>query len=132
MLTPLAHPFRKRRGAGGRPHRPPVPVPPGPLTLVAASCSDSPVLTLTFDRPIDVSAMVPGLIRVDNGILTSSYVGWLTPTLADPRTVEVQLNGLGDYFGPDVLLTAAAGNGIVAADDGAAWAGCADLELPLT
>lgn len=130
MLTPLANPFRKRRGAGGGPHRPPAPAPPVPLTLVAAACSEAPTLVLTFDRPIDVSGLVPGLLRVDNGLLGFSYVGYDTPTLTGPATVEVQLTGVEEYPGTGVRLTAAAGNGIVAVDDGGVWAGVVDLSLP--
>jgi hypothetical protein len=100
------------------------------LTLVAAVCTEGPTLILTFDRPIDVSGLAAGLLRVDNGVLTFSYVGYATPTMVDPRTVEVLLNGIGDYYDPGVLLTAAAGNGIVAADDGGTWAGATDLSLP--
>ena len=45
-------------------------------------------------------------------------------------TIEVTLEFASDYFGPGTLLTAGAGTGIVAADDGGAWAGVAGLELP--
>ena len=107
------------------------PAPPAPLTLVGASCTEAPTLILSFDRPIDVSGLVPGLLRVDNGLLMYSYVGYDTPVQLDPNTVEVPLSGIGDYDGPGVILTAAAGNGIVAADGGAAWAGCAGVELPV-
>ena len=44
--------------------------------------------------------------------------------------VRVLLSGTEEYAGPGVVLTAAAGNGIVAADGGVAWAGVADLSLP--
>jgi hypothetical protein len=70
-------------------------------------------------------------IRVDNGLLMFSYVGWQTPVPLDPTTVQVLLEGTTDYDGPGVILTAAAANGIVAADGGAAWAGVTDLPLPL-
>ena len=102
-----------------------------PPVLVAAACSEAPTLTLTFDRPIDVAGLVPGLFRVDNGVLGFSYVGFLTPTRPDPRSVELQLTGVEEYPGTDVRLTADAGNGIVAVEGGAAWAGVADVSLPL-
>ena len=35
-----------------------------------------------------------------------------------------------EYAGPGIVLSAAAGNGIVAADGGPAWPGAADVELP--
>ena len=111
---------------------PPLTPPAAAPVLVAASCTEAPTLILSFDRPVDVSGLVPGLLRVDNGLLTSSYVGYLTPTIIDPQTIEVPLSGIGDYYEPGVILTAAAGNGIVAADGGLAWAGVVDVELPFT
>jgi hypothetical protein len=98
--------------------------------LVSAVCDESPSLTLVFDRPVDVSAIDVALFRVDDAVLTSSYVGYAAPIVVSPTTVQILLNGIGDYDGPGVILTAAPGNGIVAAGGGPAWAGAVDLELP--
>lgn len=106
------------------------PAPAAPPTLVAASCDESPTLTLVFDRPVDVSAVDVELIRVDNGLLGFTYVGYGAPTLPDPVTVRLALTGVEEYAGPGVVLSAAADNGIVAADGGGAWAGVTGLELP--
>ena len=49
---------------------------------------------------------------------------------ADASSVEVPLNEVGAYSGADVLLTATAANGIVAADDSEAWSGVTDYVVP--
>ena len=60
-----------------------------------------------------------------------SYVGFGPPTVLDPVTVRLAMTGVDDYAGPGVVLSAAAGNGIVAADGGLPWAGVSGVELPL-
>ena len=102
----------------------------GPFTLVSAVCDESPSLTLVFDRPIDVSAIDVSLFRVDDAVLGFTYVGHDAAIVVSPTTVQILLSGIEEYAGPGVILTAAAGNGIVAADGGAAWAGVAGLALP--
>jgi hypothetical protein len=98
---------------------------------VSAVCDDAPALTLAIDRPVDVSAMDVSLIRVDNGVLGFSYVGYETPVRVGPTIVQILLTGVDDYTGPGMILTAGAGNGIVPADGhGAAWAGVSGLLLP--
>jgi hypothetical protein len=123
IIPPL--PARRPRATA-----PPLTLPPAPPTLVAASCDESPTLTLVFDRPVDVSAIDVGLIRVDYALLGFTYVGFGEPTLLDPVTVRLFMTGVDDYTGPGIVLSAAAGNGIVAADGGGPWAGVADVELP--
>ena len=53
-------------------------------------------------------------------------------TLVNPTTVQVPLDRIGDSSESGVHLFVSAGNGIVAASDGAAWAGVSDLELPFS
>ena len=53
-----------------------------------------------------------------------------TAELVNPTTVRVALNAIGGAMTPGVHLTAGAANGIVAADDGGAWAGVVELALP--
>ena len=50
--------------------------------------------------------------------------------MVDPVTVRLTIESLGDWENPGVVLDAAAGNGIVAAGDGAAWPGATNLALP--
>jgi hypothetical protein len=106
---------------------------PGPaaLTLVSAVYSPATAITLTFDRPIDISAIVGSAIRVNDGVNESTlWQATGSVTLMDPVTVELGLAVLGPPQGPGVTLTALGTNGIVAVDDGAAWAGAVHVELP--
>jgi hypothetical protein len=133
QMPPAALNFQPRkpnryrpRPADPSPTPPPAPAP----TLVAATCDESPSLTLTFDRPINVSAIDVARFRVDDGPLGFTYVGYDAPIVVNPTTVQILLTGTEEYTGPGVILTAAAGNGIAAAEGGAAWAGVANLALP--
>lgn len=76
---------------------------------------------LTFDRA-DLS--------VDNASVGWSYVGAGPVTLVNPTTVHVTLQEVGDSSGPDTRMTVTASNGIVAVEDGAAWAGVNDVAIP--
>ena len=125
-FTPQGRTHRGRRRSAGDDGPPP----PGAPTLVTAVCDESPCLTLAFDRAVDVSGIDVASFRVDIGVLGFTYVGFDAPIIVNPTTVQILLSGIDDYTGPGVILTAAAGNGIVAADGGAAWAGVTDLSLP--
>jgi len=129
MLLPFTLPNRKHRGRR-RSAGDDGPPPPGAPTLVTAVCDESPSLTLVFDRPVDVSAIDVASFRVDIGVLGFTYVGFDAPIIVNPTTVQILLSGIEEYAGPGVILTAAAGNGIVASDGGIAWAGVAGLALP--
>ena len=88
---------------------------------------DLQFLTLTFDRAIDISAMdVSALIVYDGAVMNFIYQGYNEPDLMSPTSVRVALNGIAEDPPPGEHLDAGAGNGIVAEDDGAAWAGCED------
>jgi hypothetical protein len=123
MNTPIA--FQPRKPIRYRP-RPSAPQ----LALAAAACDESPSLTLTFDRPVDVSALDVALIRVDIASLGFTYVGHDAPIVVNPTTVQILLTGVEEYAGPGVILTAPANTGIVAAQGGAAWPGVTGLALP--
>ena len=114
---------RKRREAE--------PAAPGaPLELVAGVFTPGPVLYLTFDRAVDVSSLVAAAIVVDDGDSQVRYDAGGAVTLDAPETVRIELANIGAApAAPQVSLTAAAGNGIVAADDGGAWAGVTDFVL---
>jgi hypothetical protein len=47
-----------------------------------------------------------------------------------PTTLRVFLAGIAEWIGEGVTISVSAANGIVAADDGGAWAGATDLALP--
>ena len=103
-----------------------VPTPTPPLTLVAAAYDNvSLILTLTFDRPVDIAAFDGAAVQVGdptfnftlyNGTGGAAY-------LVSPTVVGIYLAQQDDYFGTEVDLMADGASGIVAADDGAAWAG---------
>src|SRR4051812_26572750 len=132
MLTPVV-PLRPRKNPPRRYARFGPPPPVEALTLVAATYNHvvEPVVILTFDRAIDIAGMDGSLIVVDDaddlGLLFRGNGGW---TLDSPTTVRVVLLADGDATGVGTTLTAGAGNHIVAAGDGAEWAGVADLGLP--
>ena len=122
---------RKRRAV---PVAGPTPPPPVALVLVSAAYQtfDDPFLTLTFDRAINIEAFEGSGMLVDDGqfrLTLFDALGGLT--LEDPQTLRIELTTVGPSTAAgDVLLSAAANNGIVAVDDGGAWAGVANLALP--
>jgi len=127
MLTPVIPPFRKRRKVPKR-KQPPA---PAALTLIAAEYQAKAWVRLTFDRAIDISALDPAQVEVDD----DQDSGWRLggqggATLVDPMTVQVPLDRIGDSTESGVHLFVSASSGIVASGDGAAWAGVSDVALP--
>jgi hypothetical protein len=100
------------------------------LVLVAAAFDQSVSVTLTFDRDIDITSLVASAVIVDDAPESIAYRGDGPGTLLTPTTVVIALVEDGGQGGPVVTLTASAGNGIVAVDDGDAWAGVTDVTLP--
>ncbi len=127
LLFPIAR-FRKQRG---KTHRVP-PTPPAALSLVAAVYDENgPSLTLTFDRAIDISALVAGAIVVHDGnIVGERFVGDGPGVLISPAVVRISLGSDGSWPGNETTFTATAGTGIVAVDDGGTWSGVTDVETP--
>ena len=102
-----------------------------PLTLVSASFDpDGPEVYLTFDRAIDIAAIVLAEFAVADGPDGHSLVGFEAAFLIAPDQVQVLMQITGAAAGDDVLLTAGAASGIVAVDDGGTWAGVSDVALP--
>lgn len=102
-----------------------------PLLLVSGSYnSGDESLTLTFDRAINIDALVGTQITVADG---TSYMRTLNATdgasLQGANSVYISLSDVGPATGPDVILNADSGNGIVA-DDGGRWPGALELVLP--
>ena len=121
--------YRKRRGRVKR--KPPAPpAPAGPLVLVAAAYEETAYVDLTFDRAVSVAEAVAGAFAVRDGTVGWRYVGFGAPSLVSANVVRVELTGDEEIVQAGVTLSVAPGNGIVAAGDGAAWAGATDLELP--
>ena len=106
MITTKPKPlrFQKKR---------PTTLPTPPLTLVAAVYEVGSHVELTFDRAVDASAMDAASVIVNDGDVANFVYGGVDASQTDgPRVVRVSLNG------------------IVAAGDGAAWAGVTALALP--
>ena len=102
----------------------------GPV-LVGATYDQGSSVDLTFDRAIDISALDPAQVEVDD----DQDSGWRLggqggATLVDPMTVQVPLDRIGDSSESGVHLFVSASSGIVASGDGAAWAGVSDVALP--
>ena len=133
MDSPTLPPFIPRKPMRYRPRtaRTPQGAPPVALTLLSAYYDgDAPGIHLTFDRAIDVSGLVLAAVTVMDGPDFIHFVGTGTPFLVGPTEVLVFLHNAGSAGGDDVLLTAGAGNGIVAVDDGGTWDGATNLALP--
>ena len=105
--------------------------PPPPLVLVAANYDTTVLeLFLTFDRAIDITSIDVSAFSVQDGEDGNVVAGFGTPDIGTPNQALVYMVWVGDYGGPDIRMTAGAGNGIVAADDGGSWAGAVDMVLP--
>ena len=127
LIVPLI-PFRRRRrrAAAAAP-----PAPPAALVLVAAIYDAGAAVTLTFDRAIDIAGLDGSVIIVEDGVHAEyRYAGTVGATLLSPATVQIELAGVEEFVGPGIQLDAGAANGIVAVDDGGAWGGASDVELP--
>jgi hypothetical protein len=131
MLSIPVRPFRRsRRPAKERAAARPV---GRALVLVSGDyvLGDSGyVLQLGFDRAISMAGYDGSVVAVTDGaIVYLRYLATGPATLVNPTTVQIGLVSQGDWEGEDVHLSAGAGNGIVAVDDGGAWAGVADMVL---
>ncbi len=126
-FTPAPRRVHRRRKQGAS--SPPA---PAALTLLEAAYDEvAQTLRLTFDRAIDVAGLDGGQIVVDDGAITGTRYEAVGPaTLDGPAAVVIGLLELGPTEDPGTLLSAGAGNGIVAIDDGGTWAGVTDLALP--
>ena len=126
-------PPAKRKSVGrpaGAQSPPTPPTPPLALTLVAATYDPATLLLmLTFDRPVNIAAFDGAAVQVGdptfnftlyNGTGGAAY-------LASPTVVGIYLAQQDDYFGTEVDLMADGASGIVAVDDGAAWAGTSGI-----
>jgi hypothetical protein len=103
----------------------------GPLTLVSAAYEPGTLIELSFDRAIDIAGLDGSVIVIDDGSISGfRYAATLVATLIGPAVVRIELDGIEEFAGPDVRMTAGAANGIVAVGDGAAWAGVSNVVLP--
>ena len=88
-------------------------------------------LTLVFDRAIDIAAFVPSAITVEDPSGSGfGFVGTGVVDTPDAQTVVVEMGSTGTAEGTLDVVTATAGTGIVAVDDGGTWSGVSGLGLP--
>src|SRR5688572_10327382 len=110
--------------------------PPGPaaLTLLEAEFTyvgPGATLRLAFDRAIDLSAFDPSQITVQDPLGTGfAFAGTGVVDTPDPQTVVVEMGQTVEAPGSSEVMSATGATGIVAIDDGAAWAGVTNLGLP--
>ena len=133
MLVPFTTPFRGTRRRDRRRQFAPPPPPPPPVapTLVAASYTPgTQTLRLEFDRAIDSSGLVGNQVLVDDSSTGVEYEATGAVTVVDAATIEVVMAEVQAMSIPATVLHASAGNGVVAADGGGAWAGVSALALP--
>ena len=126
MLNIPTIPFIARR------KKQPAVIAPAPLTLVAASYDENVALvTMQFDRAIDISGFVATSLTLQDGDYVGAiYDGHSPFSLIAPDTIRTALFQMTEEAPPGVKLTVSSSNGIVASDDGGTWEGCTDLELP--
>jgi hypothetical protein len=108
------------------------PEPPVALTLVAAAYNPAfPFIELEFDRAIDFSGMDGSKITVmDTASQHAKMAATSDVTVVNPKKIQVTMVNAGAMSGSGVKLTATAGSGIVAVDDGGTWDGVTDIALP--
>ena len=127
MLVDPVLPYRPRRRVKAKASA----LPAAALTLVTASYEDATAVRLTFDRAIRIVGVHGDRVRVDDGLTEGMlYTGAGGAVLESPTRVAFTLVPVGGTSKDTLTLTALAGTGIVALDDGAAWAGVTDLGLP--
>jgi hypothetical protein len=126
IITP--NPTRRRPPL----HRVRPSVPPETLVLTAAAYDFAGhVLTLTFDRPVNIAAGVNvSAIVVDDSDTGNRYRGSAPATLSGPSAVQLTLALVGPVSVPNTFLTAGPNTGIAAANDGGTWAGVSGKQVP--
>src|SRR4051812_30058406 len=106
--------------------------PPVALALVSAQYHEEQEwVRLGFDRAIDIAALDPTQVVVDDDDFTGNRLaGVAGATLVNPTTVQVPLDRISSASESNVHLIASATSGIVAVNDGGTWAGASDVALP--
>lgn len=131
MLVPVSPPYRPRKRRGRARSAGSAPPPPQALTLVSAVFTNIPArVTLTFDRPVDILGFVGDQVTVKSAPMEARYRGNIPATLVSPAVVLITLAQFAPQLGGGNRLTATAGTGIVAVNDGGTWSGVTDLLMP--
>jgi hypothetical protein len=105
----------------------------GPMPVLVSGLYDFAAgsLTLAFDRAINIAGLAGGQITVNDPVIAGArFEATAGATLLGPTTIRLLLADVAGASGNDVTLSATPTNSVVAVDNGAAWAGVTDLELP--
>ena len=104
----------------------------GPVLVAASFDAPSGLLTLTFDRPVNVTGgfLVAEAITVLDGPNDAEYVNAPEVDGAGTTTLTVTMFGNAPFEGSGVTMTCGEGTGVVSAGDGEPWTGVADVVLP--
>jgi hypothetical protein len=86
-------------------------------------------VTLVFDRAVAIGGINVGAVLVNDEFTNETYAG-SGAVLVAPDTVQLSLTPVGAASWTNVVLDAAANNGIVAVNDGGTWPGANSLLLP--
>lgn len=130
MLLPATPQFRRKRGGPKKAGNTAPPVPTG-LTLIEATYdSDTQVLRLVFDRPINAGGIIFEAFLVADAQFLSRYLMPVDYSSFQPNSVDLPLGIIEPVGGSGVHLNVSEGNGIVAAADSEPWAGATNLSLP--
>jgi hypothetical protein len=130
MNTPTIIPAKRRVRRKRKQGASAEPAPPVALNLVAATYDPGLSVTLTFDRAIDVSGFNGSFVIVRDGDNSFLYDAMGGAVLMGPNVVELTLVLVEGDSSVGVTMTVSPENGIVAVDDGGAWGGASDVELP--
>jgi hypothetical protein len=110
---------------------PGTPTPPAPLVFVSGIVDPGSYgVYLSFDRAIDIDGVDVSQFTLKYAADGVTLVGAGAASYNSPVGIHVPMIVAGGYGGSEDLVSVTAANGIVAADDGGAWAGCSDVELP--
>jgi hypothetical protein len=102
---------------------------PSAPVLIAASFADG-TLSLTFDREMDFSAIVPGGLVVLDSSVPVEWGGTAEITPGEFGFSMIMIEN-GEYVGSGLWLEVPTGAGIKSSE-GVAWDGAVDVELPFS
>jgi hypothetical protein len=117
---------RRKRRAAVMSSSPSAPV----LVSATFTIDDGGVLTLTFDRDVQLVSYDGSAISVVDGPGESRFDGAGGATMSGTTSVVVLTTYADVASGDDVELTASAATGIVSVDGSIAWTGATGLVLP--
>jgi hypothetical protein len=123
--APYRHGRRRRQEVSSPP------TPAAPVLVAAAFDVGTMLVSLTFDRAIDVTGLVMNEVVVFDGNLGIEWGGTAEFSQPTPQSLEMTMIEQGEYTGEGYKLSAIDGAGIKSSEGGVSWAGVSDVVLPL-